>query len=215
MKTSKLETVRNIGRIRTLLVTLSVGVCLATLMGCGNKPEKDASPAAEASPADDIETMRKAAEAGDAVAQYKLGLMYHDGEGVPEDYAEAFKWFRKAAEQRYAKAQYSLGEMYYKGRGVTQDTAEAFKWTRKAAEQGHALAQVSLGASYSFGQGVPKDDVAAYAWLSQAAGSHVPNTRLYRDNIKQKLTPTQIEKGEAMAREISERIKKRKTAKGE
>jgi len=61
MKTSKLGTVRNIGRIRTLLVTLSVAVCLATLMGCGNKPEKDASPAADASPADDIETLREAA----------------------------------------------------------------------------------------------------------------------------------------------------------
>jgi TPR repeat protein len=215
MKTSKIKTVRNIGRIRTLLVTLSVAVCLATLMGCGNSPEKNTSPAAEASPADDIETMRKAAEAGDAVAQYNLGLMYHDGEGVPEDYAEAFKWFRKAAEQRYAKAQYSLGDMYYKGRGVPQDIAEAMKWYRKAAEQGHALAQVTLGASYSVGRSVPKDDVAAYAWFSQEAGSHVPNARLYRDNVKQKLTPTQIEKGEAMAREISERIEKRKAAKRE
>ena len=70
MKTSKIKTVRNIGRIRTLLVTLSVAVCLATLMGCGNASEKDASPAAdgspaaEASPADDIETLRQAAEQG-------------------------------------------------------------------------------------------------------------------------------------------------------
>ena len=52
MKTSKIKTVRNIGRIRTLLVTLSVAVCLATLMGCGNAPEKDTSPA------DDIERLR-------------------------------------------------------------------------------------------------------------------------------------------------------------
>ena len=50
-------------------------------MGCGNKPEKDASPAA------DIETMRKAAEAGDAEAQSGLGAMYCKGEGVPKDYA--------------------------------------------------------------------------------------------------------------------------------
>ena len=61
MKTSKIKTVRNIGRIRTLLVTLSVAVCLATLMGCGNKPEKDASPLGDRSPADDIETLREAA----------------------------------------------------------------------------------------------------------------------------------------------------------
>ena len=67
MKTSKIKTVRNIGRIRTPLVTLLVAVCLVTLLGCGNKP------AADASPADDIETLRKTAEQGDAEAQYQIG----------------------------------------------------------------------------------------------------------------------------------------------
>ena len=128
---------------------------------------------------------------------------------------EKVEEYRKAAEQGDAEAQNKLGFMYHTGRGVAEDAAEAVKWYRKAAEQGHALAQATLGASYSVGRSVPKDDVAAYAWLSQAAGSHVPNTRLYRDNIKQKLTPTQLEKGEALAREISERIKKRKAAEAE
>ena len=96
---------------------------------------------ADASPAADIETMRKAAEAGDADAQYDLGLMYHDGEGVPEDYVEAVKWFRKAAEQGHAAAQFYLGIAYHGGVGVPKDDAEAVKWLRKAAEQGHARAQ--------------------------------------------------------------------------
>ena len=109
MKTSKIKTVRNIGRIRTLLVTLSVAVCLATLMGCGNSPEKDASPA------DDIETMRKAAEAGDADAQYRLGVMYYGHGLVPLDATEAAKWYRKAAGQGHASAQYKLGLMYDNG----------------------------------------------------------------------------------------------------
>ena len=74
MKTSKIKTVRNIGRIRTLLVTLSVAVCLATLMGCGNSPEKDR-----------IKKLHKAAEQGDAKAQNSLGVMYHYGKGVPQD----------------------------------------------------------------------------------------------------------------------------------
>ena len=80
MKTSWGKPVHVIPFIRTLMIVLAVAVCLATLMGCGNKPEKDASPAADASPADDIETMRKAAEQGDAVAQFKLGWSYNDGE---------------------------------------------------------------------------------------------------------------------------------------
>jgi TPR repeat protein len=135
MKTSWGKPVHVISFIRTLLIVLTVAVCLATLMGCGNSPEKDASPAAY------IETMRKAAEAGDADAQYDLGLMYHDGEGVPEDYVEAVKWFRKAAEQGHAAAQFYLGIAYHGGVGVPKDDAEAVKWLRKAAEQGHARAQ--------------------------------------------------------------------------
>jgi hypothetical protein len=143
MKASKLKTVRNIGRIRTLLVALSVAVCLATLMGCGNASEKDASPAAdgspaadaspaadgspaaEASPADDIETLRQAAEQGHFGGQYRLGLMYDKGEGVPEDDAEAVKWYRKAAEQGDAKAQNSLGAMYVIGGDVSTRPAPA------------------------------------------------------------------------------------------
>ena len=42
------------------------------------------------------------AEAGDEVAQYNLGIMYENGEGVPQDYKEAVKWYRLAAEQGYA-----------------------------------------------------------------------------------------------------------------
>jgi TPR repeat protein len=209
MKTSKIKTVRNIGRIRTLLVTLSVGVCIATLMGCGNASEKDASPAADASPADDIETLRKAAEAGDAAAQFKLGVMYDNGNGVAEDFAEALKWYRKAAEQGHAVAQNNLGEMYYNGKGVPEDNAEAFKWFRKAAEQRHAFAQFALGLG-----GVPQDDVAAYAWYSVAAASGHDKGRENRDWMMDRHwnAPSQLKKGQVMAREIFERIEKRKAA---
>ena len=39
------------------------------------------------------------AEQGDAVAQHNLGVLYRNGQGVPQDYAEALKWYRQAAEQ--------------------------------------------------------------------------------------------------------------------
>ena len=51
---------------------------------------------------------RKAAEQGDADAQYNLGISYDRGEGVPQDYVEAVKWYRKAAEQGDADAQNKL-----------------------------------------------------------------------------------------------------------
>ena len=70
-----------------------------------------------------------------------LGIMYDIGEGVPENNAEAVKWYRKAADQGHASAQCNLGLMYDNGEGVPENDAEAVKWYRKAADQGHAKAQ--------------------------------------------------------------------------
>jgi|TARA_B110000967_G_scaffold6241_1_gene6254 TPR repeat protein len=70
------------------------------------------------------ETMA-AAKQGDADAQFNLGIMYDIGEGVPENNAEAVKWYRKAADQGHAKAQFNLGLMYNNGEGVPENDAEA------------------------------------------------------------------------------------------
>jgi TPR repeat protein len=76
------------------------------------------------------------AEKGNAEAQYNLGVMYAKGEGVPQDYAGAVKWYRLAAEQGYAEAQYNLGVMYGQGRGVPKDQILSFMWTILAASRG-------------------------------------------------------------------------------
>ena len=86
---------------------------------------------------------------------------------VPQDYAEAVKWFRKAAGQSNPMAQYNLGVMYNMGRGVTQDYAEAVKWFRKAAGQGYALAQFSLALMYDKGRGVTQDYAEGGALVPQ------------------------------------------------
>jgi len=83
-----------------------------------------------------LKEWRPLAEQGDASAQFNLGLMYAEGQGVPQDHAEAVKWYRRAAEQGHAGAQNNLGGMYAEGKGVLQDHAEAVKWFRRAAEQG-------------------------------------------------------------------------------
>jgi len=54
---------------------------------------------------------RPLAEQGDARVQTLLGGMYHSGEGVPQDYKTAHKWFSLAAEQGIAYAQAALGRM--------------------------------------------------------------------------------------------------------
>jgi len=101
-----------------------------------------------------LKDLRTCAEQGNAIAQGTLGFKYSVGNGVPEDDAEAVRWFRLAAEQGNAGAQFYLGNMYSRGDGVPEDDAEAARWLRLAAEQGNALAQYNLGFIYDSGRGV-------------------------------------------------------------
>ena len=86
------------------------------------------------------ETMAEANQ-GAAYAQYNLGVMYDNGMGVPENDAEAVKWYRKAADQGYAKAQFNLGAAYYNGDGVPEDHIRAYVWLSMAKTQGYESAK--------------------------------------------------------------------------
>ena len=112
---------------------------------------------------------RPLAEEGDARAQYYLGIMYTNGEGVPEDDRQAAYWFQKSARQGNSQSQYHLGILYANGAGVPEDDPQAVYWFRKSAEQGDARAQFNLGVMYEFGEGVPEDDRQAVNWYQQAA----------------------------------------------
>jgi TPR repeat protein len=113
---------------------------------------------------DDATALRLAqplAEQGNDAAQLFLGYIYSLGGGVPQDYAEAAKWFRLAAEQGNAEAQWNLAMVYELGEGVLEDYAEAAKWHRLSAEQGYAYAQYNLGNMYEEGKGVLQNYVLA------------------------------------------------------
>jgi TPR repeat protein len=88
--------------------------------------------------------MQKLAARGDIAAQKSLGHKYYFGQDVPQDYAEAAKWYKKAAEQGDYGAQYEIGEMYCAGEGLPQDYSEALYWLRKSAAQGYDEACWSL-----------------------------------------------------------------------
>ena len=81
----------------------------------------------------------KEADQGNPWAQYKLGIRYSNGDGVPQDDAEAFKWFKLAADQGYPYAQAMLGIMYMNGDGVRQDYAEAKEWFGKSCDNGYQM----------------------------------------------------------------------------
>jgi TPR repeat protein len=100
---------------------------------------------------------------------FQTGEKYYFGQGVPQDYAEAVRWYRKAAEQNHAEAQYALGYCYENGEGVEQDYVEAVRWYRRAAEQNFAPAQYNLGDCYRRGEGVQENMAEAVQWYRKAA----------------------------------------------
>ena len=72
--------------------------------------------------------MVQAAGQGHAEAQYNLGVMYYEGQGVRQDYHKAVEWFCKAANQGFAQAQNNLGVMYDEGQGVRQKYSNRHKF---------------------------------------------------------------------------------------
>ena len=109
------------------------------------------------------------AESGDPSAQFNIGLMYEAGQGVPQNDAEAVKWYRLAADQGEPSAQYNLGVMYEYGKGVPLSYVEAIRLYHLAAQQDISDAQYNLGVMYNDGIGVEQDYAEAAKWYLLAA----------------------------------------------
>lgn len=114
---------------------------------------------------------------GDAIAQYRLGVLYALGQGVRQDYQHAAQLFKTSAEAGVAEAQYNIGVMYGNGIGIDRDVVEAARWYRKAAAQGNANAEFNLGAAYSTGIGVQQSMDQAAQWFRRAASAGVVNAQ--------------------------------------
>ncbi len=84
-------------------------------------------------PSEDPAALRRLAEQGDASAQINLATLYHYGQGVAEDHAEAVKWYRMAAKQGRVDALFPLGSIYESGAGDLRDLVEAYRWYSLAA----------------------------------------------------------------------------------
>ncbi len=144
---------------------------------------------------------RRAAEQGDETAQDMLGACYEYGAGgVAEDMVEAVRWYRKAAEQGFVEAQLDLAYCY-----SDSDKSEHVKWLRKAAEQGNQNAQSRLSIINWLGY-LPEDQrdmVEAYKWERV----HAEETGMLEnlENIKKEMSPEDIQKAEALAREFMEK----------
>ena len=157
----------------------------------------------------ELADLRARAEAGDAEAQVRLGVMFALSSDVLQGDADAIAWFRKAAAQYHLEAQYILGVMYDEGRGLPppEVVAQGVAIFSPAAEQGSAMAQLYVGLMYAKGHGVPQDNVTGHMWLTLAA-SRLTGEPLNgdlavvaRDVIAERMTREQLAEALRLARE--------------
>lgn len=111
-----------------------------------------------------LQNVIKAAEAGDAEAQYNLGQAYEHGEYDKVDLVEAMRWYKKSARQGYVHAQFKLSIFYEDGKTCEVDFFAAYEWAEKAAFQGLVHAQKSVSAFLSLGKGVERDLQKSAYW---------------------------------------------------
>lgn len=156
-------------------------------------PESAGPPATSPTPSSDVTHIREKALKGDVRAQYELGQMYEDGFDLPQNNAEARKWYAKAAAQGDIDAQYRLGSIYYWGQDVTKNYQEAYNWFKKAAEQGDPYAQFNLGVMHRKGRGTTSDYVEAYKWFSLAADQDDEDAKRHILSLEKEMSPNQLQ----------------------
>jgi TPR repeat protein len=135
------------------------------------------------------ELLRPLAEENNAEAQFLLGSLYINGQGVKEDDTEGLSWVMKAARQGYdearlsalsicldlanqgdATAMYNVGYMCLEGWGGEQDTNVCIEWLETAAKSGHVRSAKVLSGIYEEGKfGIPPDERKASYWSNFAA----------------------------------------------
>jgi hypothetical protein len=113
---------------------------------------------------------QKAAEKGNAEAQWSLANIYQEGcEQIPKDTDKALYWYEQSASQGYVVSQHYLGTLYLSGIGCEQNFEKALFWFNKAAEQGDDQSQYDLGLCYQEGKGVSRNQEMAIYWWRKAA----------------------------------------------
>ena len=143
--------------------------------------------------------MQRAAEAGHAMAQYRLALAYERGEGVAVDLAAARIWTERAAASGIAMAMHNLGVYNARGEGAARDEAAAFRWFRQAAEFGVPDSQYNLGILYQRGRGVSEDKSEALFWFLLAARQGDAQATARVTEIEAVLTPEDARQARARA----------------
>ena len=104
-----------------------------------------------------FEYYSKAAEMGNPMSFYSLGILYYEGLGTEQDYGKCFENWMRSAELGYAPAYEAVGELYRDGLSVEQNYEKAADWFHTAVEMGETdEARVNYDKLIEEGK-IPKD----------------------------------------------------------
>lgn len=156
-------------------------------------------PAATRDPKLAMRLFERAAVAGLAPAQFRLGNMFEKGIGTARDLSLARVWYTRAAERGNAKAMHNLAVLHAEGVSGKPDYASATEWFRRAAEHGVRDSQYNLAVLLGRGLGAPTDLAQSYLWFAVAAGQGDDDAARKRDEVAQRLSPTDLAAAKAEA----------------
>lgn len=144
-------------------------------------------PDSQSFPTKYMEALEKAADEGDAHAQYNLALVYRHA----KDDEKALEWLNKSAAHGVIEAQALLGEIYKTGtNGVEKDETISRSWYEKAADKGHPVAQYNMGLLIQYkdckGLDLPQKLEKlkiAFSWYKKAAKQGEQTAELQLGNL--------------------------------
>lgn len=90
-------------------------------------------------------------------AMYRIGMLYLEGQGVPQNTETAIKWLELGAEGGAGWASDELVELYRSGKATKRNTTRALELLNKEAERGDGEAHRQLGLMYYYGKEVTAD----------------------------------------------------------
>ena len=155
--------------------------------------------------AEGVTMLRRAADRGFAMAQYRLAKLYERGEGVPADLTIARQWTERSAAAGNRRAMHDLGVYFARGEGAPLDEAAAFRWFRQAAELGVADSQYNLGVLYQQGRGVNASASEALFWFLVAARQGDQDAAARSTALEAQLAQMQVEQARARAQSFRPR----------
>lgn len=148
------------------LLTLSLSLTQPLAEGAWAAPKKAAKPAAEPRHAG----LLAAASAGDAEAQYQLGLAYRDGgHGLKADAQAALVWFTLAGAEGHVGAAVEAAKAFEAGKGAKRDLNAAGNWWYRAGTLGDARARARWVELFIEGEVHAIGSHDGISWLADAA----------------------------------------------